>query len=511
MSSLGSKIQLRRAVGLCVLDSEIFITEAAATPFGPAVLAQSRLSTLPGETLKDAAALLAKHVPAKRVHTTRTGVALPTFNCYCVTYERTVDSRDGLIPEEELRGKLSSASSQGGQLCVEQAVLKIGRRRFSTVMACPRSYISERVDQLCRDGSPALLFQPLPWAVTRAWQMSGRIPGGSRLWVRVSLDQRFGLAVLCHKSRAIGWREFDTASVDLSMGVKKAVLSLLTYARKSLVFETPSLVQIEGDAQAAGKAGVTLEEMGLRVEVLERKVCLGQSASLGIALACLDRPADVSDLARSLRPPPRLRDLIPWGDLAVSAGLVLALWVIINASYMGLRRSLSRAMADSCQDPKLRSCSIQDLKGQSLTLASRVMAFNKFFEERETWSKYLAAVSSWLPQQAYLVDIQGAAPLPIAKEKRDSQRSLVLTCAADLDRGRTAPVEIHEFVESLRHKPLLRRFFPMVELATVRWRKEGGSGRTLFSVACLPKRKFKTIAHEGAAEPGAEGAEKKEL
>jgi hypothetical protein len=319
------------------------------------------------------------------------------------------------------------------------------------------------------------------------------------------LDKQFALAVLCYKSRAIGWREFDGTSGEVGTAVKKAVVGLLTYARKSLSFDTPKAVRLEGKAPDVNKAAALLEEMGLRVEVREGSVSLGRDASLGVALAGLDGSPEACDLARSLRPPPRLRDLVPWGDLALAGAMLFVLWVVMNGHFLHLHRSLGRTLAETLRKPEIRNCSDEELKSQCSALASQVRAFNKFSDERETWGKYLAALPAWLPRQAHLVDMQGQAPLPVQKHgeagKTDSQRSLLLTCAADLGSRGSAPAEVDQFVESLRSQKLLKRFFPTVELANVRWRKEGNTGRALFTVACLPQRKFKTIAHEPEAEP----------
>ena len=55
--------------------------------------------------------------------------------------------------------------------------------------------------------------------------------------------------------------------------------------------------------------------------------------------------------------------------------------------------------------------------------------------------------------------------------------------------GVVAPQEIEAFLESLRNVELLRRDFPQVQIAEIKWRREGESEIAMFTVVALPKKK----------------------
>jgi hypothetical protein len=57
------------------------------------------------------------------------------------------------------------------------------------------------------------------------------------------------------------------------------------------------------------------------------------------------------------------------------------------------------------------------------------------------------------------------------------------------DAGVVAPQEIEAFLESLRNVELLKRDFPKVQLAEIKWRREGESEIAMFTVVALPKKK----------------------
>ena len=69
----------------------------------------------------------------------------------------------------------------------------------------------------------------------------------------------------------------------------------------------------------------------------------------------------------------------------------------------------------------------------------------------------------------------------------------------------SAPKEIDAFLESLREMALLKKDFPLVNLAEIKWRKDGNRDIALFTVLAMPPEKSKSApAKEGSPESGKE-------
>ena len=96
-----------------------------------------------------------------------------------------------------------------------------------------------------------------------------------------------------------------------------------------------------------------------------------------------------------------------------------------------------------------------------------------------------------LPSNACLQSLAGAYELTTAGKNvgRQANRSLAITGMARFaDRG-SAPKEIDAFLDSLRSADLLRKTFPHVNLAEIKWRKETGADIALFTILAAPAEK----------------------
>jgi len=73
------------------------------------------------------------------------------------------------------------------------------------------------------------------------------------------------------------------------------------------------------------------------------------------------------------------------------------------------------------------------------------------------------------------------------------------------DRG-GAPKEIDAFLESLRGAELLKRTFPIVNLAEIKWRKDAAADIALFTIIATPVEKAPKSKDEEKTSPDAEKA-----
>jgi hypothetical protein len=505
MKSFARRVQLRRALGVCAFREEMFLTEVAATPLGTVVLRQETLPYANGEELAAVTSALQAVGKDKNARRLSVGVALPATQAYCFTREESSDPH-GTGEENDLPAFLRGAvAPRGGQLLVEQQKFKLDGRPFTTVMACAGSQVTKLGQVAAAAGLRPLLFQPLPLAAAQAACPAIKVPRKARLWTMIALNEGLALMTLLSGRRVLAWREFPLPPEDPATRVKREVLRMLAYASKTLLLDIPETVCVAGQAQCAKQAVSALGDVGLDVvEVGRDALPPGQEASLGVALACLEDQTCAWDLGRSLRPPPRPIELIPWADIALTGALILVLWLAMGNHLSSLQQRLHRQRTDNGHLEELHTASDQELKDRAAALTGCLSAYNGFQENRETWSLYLEEAPQWLPAAAHLIEVQAEAPLPTGRKdgagKKAVERSLVLTGAVDAPSDGSAPPEVDQFVEALRHKEVLKRSFPIIELANVRWRKDGPTGYTVFTVGCFPKREFKAISRSASHE-----------
>ena len=220
----------------------------------------------------------------------------------------------------------------------------------------------------------------------------------------------------------------------------------------------------------------------------------GYLYSLGEALSVKSRPVSGSnfqiDIVSSLRPPPTLKDVFP-KNLAV-------FMLIIIAAMAGMMWNKATSLAKQCRLLRrqnashkwARSLSIREINKQRKVLLYEVDCVYRFLSTRIIWSDYLRDIPTRLPPDACLVNVWANCEMKeMVKKKhtRKPKKSLTLTAMARFSSRASAPKEIDAFLQSLRDMELLQRDFPQVELAEVKWRKEGKSGMALFTVIALPK------------------------
>ena len=255
----------------------------------------------------------------------------------------------------------------------------------------------------------------------------------------------------------------------------------------------------KGDDQEKSGSGISLQPGYAQRSDESRNTsdvdkAFGRLFSLGEALSIKSRPISGSnlqiDIVSSLRPPPTLKDIFP-RNLAVfmlivimtMAGMMWNKLSSMDKQYRSLRRQ-------NASHKWARSLSIRKIAKQRKMLLNEVDCIFRFLSTRIVWSDYLRDIPTRLPTDACLVNVWANCEMKeMVKKKhaRKPKKSLTLTAMARFSSRASAPREIDAFLQSLRDMKLLQRDFPSVELAEVKWRKEGKSGMALFTVVALPK------------------------
>jgi Tfp pilus assembly protein PilN len=233
------------------------------------------------------------------------------------------------------------------------------------------------------------------------------------------------------------------------------------------------------------------QEMKLEVKAAPGAPPDAATYSLALALSARKKDQDRIDLFRSTRPPPSLAQVFPRrlaaGMVAAAAFMALVLWYNLsdlqeqhqslccqNASYVWAEGQGTDAIA-----------------GERKNLAAEVDAVQKFLGTRVIWSNYLRDLPTRLPSNACLHSFHGQYELKnMGKNvtQRPNQSLTICGMARFTDRG-SAPKEIDAFLESLRGAEALKRTFPIVHLAEIKWRKEAAADIALFTILATPAEK----------------------
>ena len=114
----------------------------------------------------------------------------------------------------------------------------------------------------------------------------------------------------------------------------------------------------------------------------------------------------------------------------------------------------------------------------------------RFLSSRIIWSNYLRDLPTRVPENACLSKVWASCELADTsrkKQKRKPKKSMILCGVARFTDRRKAPKEIDAFLQSLRGMQRLKHDFPLVQLAEIKWRKQGDGETALFTILALPK------------------------
>ena len=510
MNRVLEKILVRRAIGVCESGDTTFVTEVGSNMLGGSTVVQKEYNNGGTHGAEAIARALKEHLDG-RVDRDQIeiGVAVPGMRCYCMSREAPAEAKEQAAGDNsDLSSVLRTAmAQQPDQYVVERSTATFNNRQYNTTVACGRAQLEEISSAISSvmTISEMPLFQPAPWAVACATLSRNKPPKTQKPWILLHLDQHIGLAILMCRTRPMGWREFNVPLAQAAAAARQAVLRLSTYAKSSLVLEMPDIICIEGEPTMVASTASDLENSGFTVIKREQPVAFGKDASQGVALARLEPSLETCDLATSLRPPAKIREIIPWGDIALTCVLLVVLWFALNSRLITIQNARDNKRIESdhrlqelgqppmgVRSPIAALQMVKDrkmdgnLQKKATDLTSQLKEYAGFYEGRERWSLYLEALPDWIPIQTHLSTFRANTPPPWCKPSEAKNRSISMVCISDVDNVRELPDTLPQMLDGLRKQPLLRKNFPDVQLAAVHWTKEGRAGHSSFSVACFP-------------------------
>ena len=500
MTSLLAKLSLTRAVGLYLDEKEICASQVASTLRGPVEIASVRVAYAPDDLPAALRPLLASLAAGRRRATVAVG--MPASRFFFAT--RSLRGTDGdASPEVLLQRALRSPTISVDDLIVDMTRTELGKVPLTTMAACRRKPLTALLAALESCGVRPARVEPGPCALVRAAVLRRGAPWRTKAMLRVFLHARHGLAVIVAGQQPLSWWSFALPPGEERGAIQCAVRTLQTLA-KCCGIETPlKTAIIHGRPDLDGPLGDAdfVAEIGGRVALCPAPELDGPAMAFGLALGCVKADLRALDLSRTLKPPVSIRQIFPWGEMLFQGGLVFCVGILLAVRAMGLGDAGLAARIENQAHPCLATPRA-DLERQRKELQQKVDAIQRFLETRILWSNYTHDIPAQLPPSARINVMQGYAEMEAVGRRESvgkSKRSLLIQATAPLSSAGAVPHEVDALLDALRSLPLLKRDFPMVELADIRrYRLAGMAPTANFTVICTPG------ADKGAALPAAE-------
>lgn len=479
-----------RALGVYLADGVLTYTQIGMTPEGMKVLASGTGHVAEEGLGKALAQWLGAHLTPRQRRESPVCIGLGPEQTFFTSRSVEEGQTEGITTEALLAAGLGDSLSTS-EAAADHVRAKLAHQEICTIAACRRPLAAEILEGLRQAGISHSRLEPAPWSVLAVADQTAKAPRGWKVFIRVFLDRAKGLAVLAANGRPVLWRRFAVREGQEVESIASSIRQIEIHAEQSLGFKGIAGVMVQGP-NASALAEPLRAQINLEIVAVEGEGASTTAYSLAMAISARKRAPDSMDLFSSIRPPPTLREVFP-RKLAVVMAVVVAMMALflwgtlsdIDSQFQAVhRRTLAAPWATGT-----RTLAIEK---ERKTLADELGAVEKFLGTRVVWSDYLLDLPTRLPPNACLMGMLGTYEMQDLMAKSVTKRvnrSLTLRAMARFADHGSAPREIDSFLESLRSVDLLKRDFPTVNLAEIKWRKEGLGEVAMFTIIALPKEK----------------------
>jgi len=494
MVDINDKLCWGRSVGVYLSSNRITISEVGSTLTGKKVLKQDTVkydTKGPGCYLKD---ILEKHLSQRQRKSVPVSIGLGPEQTFFITCLCNFEQNEKPSLKDLLEASRAGSALEPDQIVADYykiSKLKLMGNQLWTLAACRYQLATELFTSVQNAEVQNVRLQPSPLSLLLT-QKKHRSKKKWKVAISVFLHIAGGLAVLEIDGKPLIWREFVFSPEERSQKIKSAIRTIQAHSATSLNNPVIEGIILQGK-DASGLVETLIDDLGMDVTAIDEEGYTDTQCSHSLALLAKKNNEQANlDLFRTLRDKPGIMDMFPW-KRAISVALAVAcMGFMMWQKLTGLTNqynSLRRQNAEYKWSKGKRTGEISNERKQLLT---EVEAVSKFLSSRVIWSDYLRDLPTRLPMNACLTNIWGVSEMKEMNKKkqgRKEKRSLTLRGITKFAEGIAAPQEIEVFLDSLRNVKLLRRDFPQVQLAEIKWRREGTSDIAMFTVVALPKKK----------------------
>jgi hypothetical protein len=464
MRSVLSKLPWRASLGIYVDGNSITLSALALTPFGSIEIDRSQETS--DKHLADLVASVRRRSKSKSL---TVGVAICTKDVFHST--RPLHSDVSTVqPRQLLREALHADQSRASQMAVDALRACPVERNVLSLAACEQSLIDSLKRQLGNLGLALSFAEPAPCALLRSATLLAPAPRGVKLVLRVFLGEKEGLGVLVSGRTPLIWRKFWLTRGDEGSGLLSIARSMEPVGKYCGVDARLEMVIIHGrpDLHPLLSRDWLEDQIGTAVKWVDRPGFSPEEIAYGTAIEEPSRRALDFNFVRTSSPVPKIRQVIPWGQLVLH--ILLLAWVgsLHCSRLMDLRSSLNVQERYNASHPELGSHTDAQLNSEKKELQTRLAAVRKFSDSRIAWHPAMRTVAECLSENLYLTSWQGWNELERpGKNAAKPKRSLILQGSALLADDGTAAQQIEVFVDSLREMTYLRRELPIVAMENI--------------------------------------------
>jgi hypothetical protein len=376
---------------------------------------------------------------------------------------------------------------------VELLKLELNNQPLACVAAAPRAAIESSIEMMSKLHTRVALLESAPTAIFRAGAYHCAAPRRSKLCVRFFLGETQAIGVLGAGMQPLFWHTFELSSGGEIAAILAAYSTIWMMGRHARITVPIDTVIIHGRSDQA----LTPQQeesfgtrTGARLIRCDQPVYGSSTAALGLALANPFSDHTGLDLARTLKPPVTIRDILPYGELVAHASLMGAVSLFLVGVAAESDHRLTAVTGSLKSFPWLKNQEQSKLDAEKKTVQERLKAINLFRDTRVNWSGSLRTIAAAMPESTKITTVAGDAEIEAGSRSgpAKSKKKLVVSFETPLTGNGSLPQEVDKFLAALRADATLKRHFPLIEVTGFRANaaRQGVSASASHSIVCLP-------------------------
>ncbi|MGA2914641.1 MAG: hypothetical protein ABSE89_01285 [Sedimentisphaerales bacterium] len=503
-----TKLCFGRAIGVYFCGERVCITDTGITIKGLTILNQQSFETA-GSSLTN---ILQEYIKNHGGKNASICLGLKPEQMFFIT------SRAENEQEEQIRDKLldhAGFHSAEERNTVVADYLRINKTKSSSgplcsIGVCKKQLASELHTAINEAGFTDFLLKPTPWSM--AVYSSSKLPKKCKSWkvfVQVFLNETGGLAVLMLEKHPVCWKRFTSTPESVDK-IISAIRSIFLQSTVTLSHPMVDGIILWG-ANAEQLSEKLYNSLGIEIVIADGPGFTDSFCSHSLAMSAKAKDVAQFDMFHELRAKPSIMQIFPWKNAAAVAVMALVMGFIMWQKASELTKAYETIKKQNSAYVWAQKKNTQEIVKARKALMDETEAIGKFITTRIIWSDYLRDLPTRLPSNVGLSNLWALCEYHEAGAKETGKtkesKSLAMRGITLFEKGKAAPQQIETFMESLRKVDLLQRDFPKVQLAEVRWRREGISEIAMFTVQALPKKADKGSGGEkGAKGEAAKGS-----
>lgn len=495
MKWLLAKLGLPKSLGLYIDGNAITLSQIVATPFGPLEIA-SQTETLDDEDLGEAISRLIGPLLGKgKFRRTPVSVAVPSERVYFSTRPIHAASGDS-APHVLLREAMRSQNVAVHEMAVDVVKAQPDSREVASIAACDKEYLNKIVEALKQLDVCPVRTEPAPCSLLRLASRQHSARRGAKVVLRLFLSSDQVLTVLIVNKLPMLWRFTNLAQGEEAASLVTACRSILATSKYCGVEAPLDTMIVHGhkDIERLLDVDWMEEQLDLSVDWYDEPALDRSQIAQGAAQGCLENPSKGFDLARSVKPPPTLKQLFPWREAAMELAMLACMGLFLGHTYWTLRESEKALPTAAATYPAQARAQKQKLLKEKGELDTQVQALREFLDGRVLWTSCLRDLALCVPDDMWLTSVRGCCDMKAIGKKRGrakAKKSFVLTGAIAIPSSGLMPQEVDRLLSALRSDPTLEKDFPLIALDELESLppRMGEIPKAIFSVVCLPEKK----------------------